>query len=52
MNASENRPLRPTSLVLPIVGIVLLLTVVYDFLMQAVFNHPWEKPDLLLTFFE
>jgi uncharacterized protein (UPF0335 family) len=50
MNASENRPLRPTSLVLPIVGIVLLLTVVYDFLMQAVFNHPWEKPDLLLTF--
>jgi uncharacterized protein (UPF0335 family) len=46
MNASENRPLRQTSLVLPIVGIVLLLTVIFDFLAQALINHPWDSDKL------
>jgi hypothetical protein len=50
MNASENRPLRQTSLVLPIVGIILLLTVVIDFAAQAAINYPWDKPDSLLQF--
>lgn len=49
MNASENRPLRQTSLVLPIVGIVLLLTVVYDFAVRL-FTLQGDKPDLQLNF--
>jgi hypothetical protein len=49
MNASENRPLRQTSLVLPIVGIVLLLTVVYDFGVRL-FTLAGDKPDLQLNF--
>jgi hypothetical protein len=49
MNASENRPLRQTSLVLPIVGIILLLTVVYDFTVRL-FTLPGDKPDLQLNF--
>jgi hypothetical protein len=49
MNASENRPLRQTSLVLPIVGIILLLTVVYDFAVRL-FTLPGDKPDLQLNF--
>jgi hypothetical protein len=50
MNASENRPLRQTFLVLPIVGIILLLTVAIDFAAQAAINQPWAKPDSLLQF--
>jgi hypothetical protein len=50
MNASENRPLRQTSLVLPIVGIVLLLTIVCDFLAQALINHPWDKLESCVLF--
>jgi hypothetical protein len=49
MNASENRPLRQTSLVLPIVGIVLLLSVVYDFAVRL-FTLTGDKPDLQLNF--
>lgn len=49
MNASENRPLRQTSLVLPIVGIILLLTVVYDFGVRL-FTLAGDKPDLQLNF--
>jgi hypothetical protein len=49
MNASENRPLRQTSLVLPIVGIILLLTVVYDFTVRL-FTLAGDKPDLQLNF--
>jgi hypothetical protein len=49
MNASENRPLRQTSLVLPIVGIILLLTVVYDFAVRL-FTLAGDKPDLQLNF--
>jgi hypothetical protein len=49
MNVSENRPLHQTSLVLPIVGIVLVLTVVYDFTVRL-FTLQWDKPDALLSF--
>jgi hypothetical protein len=49
MNASENRPLRQTSLVLPIVGVILLLTVVYDFTVRL-FTLDGNKPDLQLNF--
>ncbi len=49
MNASENRPLRQTSFVLPIVGIILLLTVVYDFTVRL-FTLQGDKPDLQLSF--
>lgn len=49
MNVSENRPLQPTSWVLPIVGIVLVLTVVYDFTVRL-FTLQWDKPDVVLNF--
>jgi hypothetical protein len=49
MNVSENRPLQPTSWVLPIVGTVLVLTVVYDFTVRL-FTLQWDKPDIVLNF--
>ncbi|WP_404783775.1 HpsJ family protein [Altericista sp. CCNU0014] len=49
MNATENRPMQQTSLVLPIVGIVLVLTVVYDFTVRL-FTLQWDKPDVQLNF--
>ncbi|MGB8702885.1 MAG: HpsJ family protein [Thermosynechococcaceae cyanobacterium] len=49
MNEIDSRPLRQTSLVLPIVGIVLILTVAFDFIVRL-FAMQWDKPDLLLNY--
>jgi hypothetical protein len=49
MNAIDNRPLRQTSLVLPLVGIVLILTFLFDFVIRL-FGMQWDKPDILLNF--
>jgi hypothetical protein len=48
MNVIDNRPLRQTSLVLPLVGIVLILTFVFDFTVRL-FGLDFSKPDLLLN---
>jgi hypothetical protein len=48
MNVIDSRPLRQTSLVLPLVGIVLILTFVFDFTVRL-FGLDFSKPDLLLN---
>jgi hypothetical protein len=49
MNAIDSRPLRQTSLVLPLVGIVLILTFVFDFVIR-VFSLQWNKPEIQINF--
>jgi hypothetical protein len=49
MNAIDSRPLRQTSLVLPLVGIVLILTFLFDFVIRL-FGMQWDKPDIQLNF--
>jgi hypothetical protein len=48
MNVIDSRPLRQTSLVLPLVGIVLILTFVFDFTVRL-FGLDFAKPDVLLN---
>jgi hypothetical protein len=48
MNVIDSRPLRQTSLVLPLVGIVLILTFVFDFTVRL-FGLDFAKPDILLN---
>ncbi len=43
MNVIDSRPLHRTSLVLPLVGIVLILTIVFDFTVQL-FSLDFSKP--------
>jgi hypothetical protein len=49
MNAIDSRPLRQTSLVLPLVGIVLILTFVFDFFIR-IFSLQWNKPEMQINF--
>lgn len=49
MNAIDSRPLRRTSLVLPVVGIVLILTFVFDFVIRL-FSLQWNKPEIQINF--
>ena len=48
MNVIDSRPLRQTSLVLPLVGVVLVLTFVFDFSIRL-FGLDFSKPDILLN---
>jgi hypothetical protein len=48
MTAIDNRPLRQMSLVLPLVGLVLILTFVFDFVIRL-FALQWDKPELQLN---
>ncbi|MCG9891554.1 MAG: HpsJ family protein [Thermosynechococcaceae cyanobacterium MS004] len=47
-NIIDSRPLRQTSLVLPWVGIILILTFVFDFAVRL-FGLDFSKPDILLN---
>ncbi len=44
MTGIENRSLRKPSLLLPIVGIILILTIVTDFVIRL-FTQQWDQPD-------
>jgi hypothetical protein len=48
MNVIDSRPLRQTSLVLPLVGVVLVLTFVFDFAVRL-FGLDFAKPDVQLN---
>lgn len=48
MNVIDSRPLRQTSLVLPLVGVVLVLTFVVDFVIRL-FGLDFSKPDIQLN---
>jgi hypothetical protein len=48
MNVIDNRPLRQTSLVLPLVGMVLILTFLFDFAIRL-FSLQWDKPEVQLN---
>ncbi|HEY9828086.1 MAG TPA: HpsJ family protein, partial [Stenomitos sp.] len=50
MNATDSRPLRQTSFVLPFVGTLLLLTLIVDFVIQS-FSLQWSNPQAKLNFF-
>lgn len=45
MTSTENTLLRQTSLALPVVGIVLIATFLYDFIVRLIFT-PLDKPDV------
>jgi hypothetical protein len=45
MTSTENSPLRQTSLALPAVGLILIVTVLFDFIVRLFFT-PLDKPDL------